>query len=88
MLSTFQATSQSGYQLEFFALSPLEDNTTQNIDKDITFVMFLLESFSRFVSSVSVLIGDSCNVNRAMRYRLMMFSTGMCRTYISTRGLQ
>lgn len=70
VFATYPSGTTLGYGYVCLALSPLEDETTQDSDEHIRLSKCLLSVFGKGESNVVLLFGDNCSLNRSITKEL------------------
>lgn len=73
---TFPSNSSCRYENILLACSPMEHEDTVNATEHYEILQFVLGIFNKTMDHVVTVIGDSCNMNRAMPRRIGPIFTG------------
>lgn len=78
--ASFPTNDGQRFFTEFLAVSPLKDETTQDVDEHISFMEFVLGVFGKYLDGFRALIGDNCSTNRAIANKIQRPVIG-CSSY-------
>lgn len=70
VFATFPDKTETGFKEICLALSPMENEETQDANEHITFLHFVLSIFQKTMVNVVALIGDNCSVNQSISAKL------------------